>query len=351
MIKLGSKTVGKYLPPYFIADIGSNHNGDLDTALRLVELAKESRADAVKFQLYTADKLLSPQGLEAYGKTAAHQQNWPKPVYETMAEASLPAEWLPRLKEKCEAAGIELMLSAYDFASVDAAEPYTSAYKVGSGEITWPAMLAHVASKKKPVLLSTGASNMEEVELAAAVFPQRRLVIMQCNTNYTGERDNFKSINLHVLKVYAQRFPEAVLGLSDHTQSNATVLGAIALGARVIEKHFTADAAQTGPDHAFSLMPEQFKEMVDVSMELYEALGDGVKHLEANEQEAVVLERRGLYYTRDMAAGEAPQAEDLQALRPALPEGVKPYQESDILGKPLTQAVKAGAPAMQQDFA
>lgn len=350
MIKIGNKTVGTNRPPYFIADIAANHNGSLEQAYKLIELAKESGADAAKFQNFTAEKIVSDQGFKANGAQLAHQATWEKTVYEVYDDASLPPDWTSRLKAKCDEVGIEYMTSPYDFANVDLAEPYVNAYKIGSGDITWYDMLQYIADKGKPVLLATGASTMDEVDIAVSFFQQRQLVLMQCNTDYTASRKNYTYINLNVLKTYAQKYPEAVLGISDHTHGHTTVLGAIALGARVIEKHFTEDNAQVGPDHAFSMTPEAFRAMVDASMDLYRALGDGVKRVEENEQQTVIVQRRGLYFTRDISANTIVESKDLAALRPALVNGYAACEQARLIGKTLSRDVQRGAPVLQQDF-
>ena len=154
-------------------------------------------------------------------------------------------------------------------------DPYVDLFKIGSGDITWPQMLRKVASKNKPVLMATGASEIGEVQQAvkALLSINPNLVLMQCNTNYTASLENFRHVHLNVLRTYATMFPSVVLGLSDHTPGHATVLGAVALGARVIEKHFTDDNRREGPDHPFSMNAQSWREMVDRTRELEFALG------------------------------------------------------------------------------
>src|SRR5206468_5490537 len=233
--------------------------------------------------------------------------------------------------------------SPYDFASVDQVDPYVEVYKIGSGDITWPGILEHIASKGKPVMLATGASTIEDVERAMKILQAKtqKLVLMQCNTNYTASVENFKYINLNVLKDYARRWPNLILGLSDHTHGHATILGAIALGARVFEKHFTDDNARSGPDHKFAMNPQTWRDMVDRARELDLALGDGVKRIEENEKDTAVVQRRSLRFTRDVAKGSKIGPEDLFPLRPIPSDGLPPYRVDDVLGKTLTRDVKA----------
>ena len=177
-------------------------------------------------------------------------------MFEVYQSASVPWDWTERLKSACDEAGIHFFSSPYDLEAVDMLEPYVPAYKIGSGDITWPEILEHIARKKKPVLLATGASDLSEVRRAVstilAINPQ--LLLMQCNTNYTGSRENLAFVNLRVIPAFAFMYPELVLGLSDHTPGHVTVLGAVTLGARAIEKHFTDDGAGS-PDHPFSRTP------------------------------------------------------------------------------------------------
>jgi N-acetylneuraminate synthase len=166
---------------------------------------------------------------------------------------------------------------------------------------------------------------------------------MQCNTNYTGSAENFKHVNLNVLRDFATRYPNAVLGLSDHTVGHATVLGAVAMGARVVEKHFTDDNSRSGPDHGFAMNPKTWREMVDRTRELEQALGDGKKRIEANEQQSVQVQRRALRATRDLAVGDKLTAADLEALRPIPNDGIEPYRLNELVGKTLERALAKGA--------
>lgn len=331
-------------PTYFVADIAANHNGDLATAKQLVWLAKEAGADAVKFQHFLADKIVSDYGFRHLGEQAGHQAAWKKSVYETYKEAEFNRSWNEELALTAKEAGIDYFTAPYDYDAVDEIDRYIPAYKIGSGDITRLAFLQYVAAKGKPVLLATGASDMWEVEQAVDVLcgANPSIVLMQCNTNYTGELENFKYINLNVLKTYAVRYPNMVLGLSDHTPGHATVLGAIALGARVIEKHFTADTHQTGPDHAFSMDPKTWKEMVDRSRELENALGTGSKKVEENEKVTVVLQRRCVRAKQFLKAGTILSEEMLEELRPAPEDAVFPYLKAELIGKALTADKEKG---------
>jgi N-acetylneuraminate synthase len=342
-IKVGKRYIGMNDAPYFIADIAANHDGDLGRAFKLIELAKESGADAAKFQNFQAPKIVSKKGFESLSGQLSHQKNWGKPVFEVYKDASIPFDWTPKLKKKCDEVGIDYFTSSYDQESIDEVDPYVEVYKIGAGDITWTEILEYMAKKGKPLILSTGASTMEDVKRAMNALKKYtdQIVLMQCNTNYTASPENYKFINLNVLKTYREQFPGTVLGLSDHTKSHSTILGAIALGAVVFEKHFTDDNGRIGPDHKFAIDPAGWREMVDRANELYQALGDGVKKIELNEKDTTVVQRRSLRFTRDLKKGHVLSKEDLFPLRPIPNDGIPPYEIDKVLGKALKKDVAA----------
>ncbi len=351
-IKIGERLIGDNEPLYFIADIGANHDGDLGRAFKLIELAKESGAHAAKFQNFKARNIVSKKGFESLGKQLSHQSSWKKSVFEVYEDASLSYEWTSKLKGKCDEVDIEYFTSPYDFESVDHVDPFVKVYKIGSGDITWIEIIEYIAKKNKPVMIATGASTLEDVNRAmkALLAINKDIVLMQCNTNYTANPENFKNININVLKKYNEMFPNVVLGLSDHTKGHATVLGAIALGARVFEKHFTDDNLREGPDHKFAMNPESWKEMVNRANELYAALGDGIKRIEKNEAETALVQRRGLRYTKELNPGDTINKQDLFPLRPLNSNGITPYDINKIIGKKLNKKIAADDFARLEDF-
>ncbi len=344
IVRIGDREIGEESPTYFIADISANHDGDLGRAKALIHLAAESGADAAKFQNFRAPMIVSDYGFATIADESSHQAKWNKSVYQVYKDASLPWEWTTILKEECDAAGIEYFSTPYDFEAVDMLDPYVPAFKIGSGDITWPEMLRKIASKNKPVLLATGASEMSEVQRAVDMIRScnRQLVLMQCNTNYTGSVENFHHIHLNVLKAYAVMFPDVVLGLSDHTPGHATVLGAIALGARVIEKHYTDDNRREGPDHPFSMTPASWREMLDRTRELEFALGDASKRVVENERSTVVVQRRCLRAATDLPSGTGLTRELIDVLRPAPAGAIVPYEIESVIGKRVRKNVAAG---------
>lgn len=343
-IQIGTHHISENDPTYFIADISANHDGDLERARLLIRLAKEAGADAAKFQNFRAPKIVSDYGFKEMRGQLSHQSTWKKSVFEVYQDASIPLEWTPTLKEECDRVGIDYFSSPYDFDSVDMLESYVPAYKIGSGDITWPEILERMARKGKPVILSTGASHIGEVQQAVNILlginPQ--LVVMQCNTNYTASLENYDHIHLRVLEAYKTLFPGVILGLSDHTFGHATVLGAVALGARVIEKHFTDDSKRIGPDHPFSMTPQTWADMVGRTRELERALGSANKVVAENERQTVIVQRRCLRAARDIAAGEIFQREMIDVLRPATPGSVMPNEIDSVVGTRAAAAIPAG---------
>jgi N-acetylneuraminate synthase len=333
-IQIGAHTIGEDHPTYFIADISANHDGDLERSKLLIQLAGEAGADAAKFQNFRAPEIVSDFGFQAMEGQVSHQATWKKSVFEVYQDASIPFEWTPVLKEECEKAGIDYFSSPYDFDAIDMLDKYVPAYKVGSGDITWIEALESMARKGKPVILSTGASDIGDVQRAvhSILAINKQLVLMQCNTNYTASLENYDHIHLRVLKTYQVMFPDVILGLSDHTFGPATVLGAVALGARVVEKHFTDDNTRVGPDHPFSMIPQTWRDMVDRTRELERALGSADKKVGENEHSTVIIQRRCLRANRDIQQGEMVTREMISVLRPATSGAILPYELDRVVG-------------------
>lgn len=334
-VNIAGRPVGGSHPTYFIADIAASHDGSLDRAVDLIGLAAEAGADAAKFQNFTAAEIVSDRGFRELGSSKSHQASWKRSVFEVYSDASIPHEWTPTLKKACEDSGIHYFSAAYDFAAVDMLEPWVPAYKIGSGDVDWLEMVSYTAAKGKPMLVATGASTVGEVAAVVDVVHQHTedLILMQCNTNYTASMDNFHHVHLEVLNSYRSLFPSVVLGLSDHTPGHATTLGAIALGARAIEKHFTDDTGREGPDHAFSMDPSSWREMVERSRELEYALGSPLKKVADNERETAVIQRRAVRARRALPVGHVIRREDLTVLRPATPGAVSASHVLELVGR------------------
>lgn len=351
-ITINQRTITLDSPSYFIADVASNHDGDLKRAKKLIRLAKEAGADAVKFQHFLAIDIVSDYGFTHLDANASHQNKWQTSVFEVYRDYECPREWTHELAEYAKKQKIDFFSTPYDYAAADLLDMYAPVYKIGSGDICWTDFLEYVALKGKPVILSTGASSLNDVQRAvvAIVRHNPRIALMQCNTNYTGNPVNLKYCNLNVLRQYAQLYPGMVLGLSDHSRGYVAVLGAIALGARIIEKHFTDDCGRTGPDHEFSMDPASWKEMVGKSRELEASLGDGDKKIEENEKDSYIVQRRCLRVKRDLHAGELVGRDMIDILRPCPPESIQPCDIEKVLCKKLRKEKEAGDALYFSDF-
>lgn len=339
-------------PTYFIADIAANHDGSLERAIELIKLAAEAGADAAKFQNFKAQTIVSSQGFKDLGEKMTHQAKWKKDVVEVYKDAELPMEWTEALAKACADNGIDYFTAPYDLEFIPHFARRMPYFKVGSGDITWKESLEMMASQGKPILLATGASELWEVERAVKLISQFNIpiVLMQCNTNYTGSEDNFDYLNLLALNEFREKFPDVVLGLSDHSIGHVAVLGAVALGARAIEKHFTDDTNRVGPDHGFSLDPITWKKMVEETRILERCLGNGHKRVEPNEVEARIVQRRALRFTRDMQAGATVSSDDVIALRPCPTDGIDPFDIDDVVGRKLVQEVSKDQLIRKSDF-
>lgn len=351
--RIGTRPVGPTRPTYFIADIAANHDGSLDRALHLMTLAHEAGADCAKFQHFRAPHIVSDYGFRSLGSQQGHQASWERSVFEVYSDASLPWEWTRPLAEHGRALGIEFMSAPYDLEAVAHLDPHVNAFKVGSGDVNWLEELRLIASLGKPVLLATGAASLDDVDRAVGLLREAGVPfsVMQCNTNYTGSLENIHHLNLLVLRQYAERYPDALLGLSDHTPGDVSVLGAVALGARVVEKHFTDDTSRTGPDHGFSMDPVTWRTMVERTRLLEAALGTGHKQVEDNELTTVVLQRRCVRAARPLAAGTVLVRSDLVVLRPAPVEAVPAHQVEDLVGRTLVRDLVEGEDVRWPDLA
>lgn len=337
MIKINKTIISSSSPTYFIADIAANHDKDINRAKELIKLAKESGANAAKFQHFTANTIVSDRGFKDLGKSIAHQSTWEKSVFETYQDAELPGSWTRELSEFCSELDIDFFTSPYDLKIIDEVEPFVSAFKIGSGDITWLEAIEKMSKYSKPIIFATGASNLDDVTRAYNKISENnnKIVVMQCNTNYTNSEGNFQFLNLKVLETFAKKFPGTLLGLSDHTPGHVAVIGAVSLGARVIEKHFTDDNSRLGPDHKFSLSPESWEKMVSDVRKLEQSLGSGVKIVEENEIDSLIVQQRSIRYVANLKKGKIIDRSDLVVLRPCPPGSIKPFDIDKVIGRVL----------------
>jgi len=346
-LKIGKKIIGKNYPVYIIAEIGANFDQDIDKAKKLIKSAKECGADCAKFQSFKAEKIVSAGGFASMQLKGVHG-SWGRPVHEVFRDAEFPREWHKELKEYCDEIGIDFSTSPYDFEAVDLCEQLDLPFiKIGSGEITWLEMLEYIAKKNKPMFLATGDATMSEIDEAVRIIEatgNRQLVLMQCITNYPSK---IESANINVLKNYQTAFNIQV-GYSDHSPGPVVALGSIALGAKVIEKHFTINTNDVGPDHPHSMDVNSFKVMVDYIRELEAAMGTARKFVVEEENETVIVQRRGLYSTKFIPKGKIIDKDDLTVLRPAL--GIYPKYKDVVIGKTALKDIEADTPIYWDDF-
>jgi sialic acid synthase SpsE len=331
-------------PTYFIADIAANHDGSLSRAKKLIKLCAKAGANAAKFQHFKAETIVSDFGFRSL-KKIAHQKKWKKNVFQVYKEASINFKWTSELAKECKKNKIDFMTSPYDLDYVDMVDKHICAYKIGSGDITWHEIIRKIAKKNKPVILATGASDISEVKKAVKIILKnnKKLILMQCNTNYTANFENYKFINLKVLFKYNKLFKEKIiLGLSDHTFGSQTVLGAIAMGARVVEKHFTDDNDREGPDHKFSMNPSTWKKMVNDARILEASIGNGNKIIEKNERDSSIVQRRSIRAKIAIPINSKLKKEMIEFLRPCPKNAIDPYNYKKLINKKILRNIKKG---------
>lgn len=379
-IRINKTLVGPTQPVYFIADIAANHCGDLGKAKELVHACAESGANAVKMQNFTASTIVSDYGFKKLQGVKTHQSSWAQSVYDSYDAASIPLEWTHVLKTLCDNLGLDYFTSPYSTGLTCAVAPYVSAFKLGSGDITWHEVLEFMCRFEKPVIISTGASTMEDIKMAMdiALSTTKQILLMQCNTNYTALLDDdkkemldrYRCINLKVLDTFSRYWPDVPVGLSDHTHGSMTVLGAVGLfHCCAIEKHFTLDNTLEGQDHSFSLTPKLWRKMVtEIALlkdalvgkttydERYQAtkeavadpcyltvaIGDGIKRVEKNEESSAIVQRRAVRSTRKLTKGTVLRIDDLCVLRPCPPDALPPYRLNSLAGQRLNKDIDAG---------
>jgi sialic acid synthase SpsE len=332
---IGKNIISDSSRTYFIADIAANHDGKIERAKKLIYLAAEAGANAAKFQNFFAKTIVSDYGFKSLKKKLSHQSKWRKSVFQVYKDAELPLSWTAELKKTCKSAGIDYFTAPYDSSIINYLNKYVCAWKIGSGDITWHEHIIKIAKTKKPIIIATGSSDMKEIENIVKKVKKinNKIVLMQCNTNYTADIKNFKYINLNVLKNFKKKYPNIILGLSDHTPGHETVLGAISLGAKVIEKHFTDSNTRSGPDHFFSMNPKSWREMIISSRKLEESLGSTIKKVENNERITVILQRRSVRANRIIKKGEKIKKKDLCFLRPCPKRGLRPFEFNNVINK------------------
>lgn len=315
-----------------IAEAGVNHNGDMALARRLIGVAKEAGADIVKFQTFSADRLVTKTAVKADYQTKTTEAG--ESQHEMLRRLELSPAMHDELIEEAVMRGIEFMSTAFDEESVDLlAGKALKRFKVPSGEITNLTYLRRIASAADEVIISTGMATLEEIGAAIAVFeaggvPRDLITVLHCTTEYPAP---MADVNLRAMQTIAREFGVRV-GYSDHTQGIEVAVAAAALGATIIEKHFTLDRTLPGPDHKASLEPEQLAAMVAAIRNIEQALGDGVKGPSPIEARNLPIVRKSLVAIRPIQAGEPFSTQNIGAKRPGT--GISPMRLDDVIGKP-----------------
>lgn len=325
--------------PYVIAEISANHNGKLDIAMRVIEEAKKAGADAVKLQTYTADTITLDSDAEEF---QIHGGLWDgKTLYELYQEAHLPWEWHKPLFEHARNVGITIFSSPFDNTAVDLLEDLNApAYKIASFEAIDLPLIEYVAGTGKPMIISTGMADSDEIQEAidaARAGGCKELAILHCVSGYPAPAGDY---NLRTIHDMIKRFG-LVTGLSDHTLDNTTAIASVAMGASIIEKHFTLDRRGGGPDDSFSLEPTELRALCRDSKTAWAALGTVDYGRKPSEQGNVQF-RRSLYFVRDLKAGEVITRDAMRSVRPGF--GLAPKHYSSLIGRKIGADIKAPVP-------
>lgn len=339
-IKIGDKRIGPDSPAFIVAEMSGNHNMDFDRAVEILKAAREAGADAVKIQTYTADTITLDCDAPCFQITQGTLWDGIT-LHRLYQTAYTPWEWQPRLKEIAEDMGLVLFSSPFDFSSVDFLEEMdVPAYKIASFEITDIPLIRKVARLGKPVILATGISRLADIELAVQTCREEgnhQVILLKCCSAYPTP---YEDVNLRTIPHMAEAF-DCLTGLSDHTMGTAVATGAVALGARMVEKHMTLRRSDGGPDAAFSMEPQEFREMVDNIRILEKALGK-VSYDLSDKQVREREHSRSLFVARDMKAGEVFTPENLRSVRPA--DGLHTRYYEQLLGRRITRDAGLGTP-------
>lgn len=336
-ITIDGRVIGSDAPPYVICELSGNHNGSIDRALELIDAAADTGCDAIKIQTYTPDTMTIDVDLPEFRITGGLWDG--RTLYDLYREAHTPFEWHEALFERAKARGVTILSTPFDETAVDLLDSLgCPAFKVASFEITDLPLIAYIARKGRPMIMSTGLANLGEIERAVTSARENgcdELVLLHCISSYPAPTDQ---ANLRTIPHLADAFGIQV-GLSDHTHGTATSVAAVTLGATVIEKHFTLSRADGGPDSAFSLEPEEFQRLTKDCRDAWLALGTVSYHLKPAEKQNIGF-RRSLYAIKDIGAGEILSADNVRSIRPG--HGLAPRFLPDVLGKRARTPISRG---------
>lgn len=338
-INIAGRRIATDIQPYIVAELSANHNGKLETALKIIEEVKKAGADAIKLQTYTADTITLNCDSEQF---QIHGGLWGgKTLYQLYQEAHMPWEWHAPLFEHARRLGITIFSSPFDSTAVDLLEDLNApAYKIASFEAVDLPLIKYAASTGKPMIISTGMADAEEIKEAIEAAREggcKELAILHCVSGYPAPAEDY---NLHTIPDMKQRFG-LVTGLSDHTLDNTTAIASVALGASIIEKHVTLDRNGGGPDDSFSLEPADLAALCRDTRTAWQALGK-VDYSRKSSEQGNVKFRRSLYFVKDLPAGALITPDAIRSVRPGF--GLQPKYFDDIVGCRTAVAVKHGEP-------
>lgn len=344
-ITIADRKIGPAFSPYVIAEMSANHNGNLQAAFNIIEQAKKAGADALKIQTYRPDTITLNSNLPDF---QIKDGLWSgRTLYELYEWAHTPWEWHTPLFEHARRVGITIFSSPFDPTAVDLLEDLNApAYKIASFEAVDLPLIRYVAGTGKPMIISTGMANAEEIAEAidaARAGGCKELAILHCVSGYPAPAEDY---NLRTLLDMQQRFG-LVTGLSDHTLDNTTAIASVALGASIIEKHFTLDRNGGGPDDSFSLEPTELQQLCTGAKTAWSALGQ-VDYSRKTSEVGNVKFRRSLYFVKDLQVGETITADAVRSVRPGF--GLAPKYLSDVIGKTVTQPILANTPVNRDVF-
>lgn len=338
-ISIDGRQIGKDFPPYIIAELSANHNGDINRAFKIMEEAKAAGADAIKLQTYRADTITIDCDSEDF---QIHGGLWDgQTLFNLYKGAQMPWEWHKPLFEKAKELGITIFSSPFDFTAVDLLEELGApAYKIASFEAIDIPLIKYVAKTGKPMIISTGMADEQEILEAITAAREggcKELVVLQCVSGYPAPAEEY---NLATIPDMAERF-NVIAGLSDHTIDNTTAVASVVLGACVIEKHVTLDRNGGGPDDSFSLEPSELKALCRDAKNAWKALGR-VNYERKESEKGNVKFRRSLYVVKDVKQGEKLTSDNVKSIRPGF--GLAPKHYFDVLDKTFKTEVKSGTP-------
>lgn len=344
-ISIEARKIGVNELPYIVAELSANHNGNIETAYKIIEAAKQSGADAVKLQTYRPDTMTIDCDRNEF---RIHGGLWNgRTLYDLYEEAHTPWEWHAPLFEYARKLGITIFSSPFDNTAIDLLEDLnTPAYKIASFELVDLPLIKYAASTGKPMILSTGIADAEEIQEAIDAAREggcKELAILHCVSAYPAPA---KDYNLRIIPDMIERFG-LVTGLSDHTLDNTTAITSIAMGSSIIEKHFTLDRNNGGPDDSFSLEPEELKRLFKDSKTAWESLGQVSYERKKSEKDNAVF-RRSLYVVQDIKAGEILTKKNVKSIRPGL--GIAPKYFEQVMGRVALNDIDRGKPLLMEDL-